>query len=105
MFRTVCLLLVLSVWAGVANAQDAMQIYKAALRSCANKSLVAYDDGVTSAAVVAHVLVGVCRRQSEPQYIAAMGDRSAAFRRGFNGAAEEAFTGLVLQHRAMKLGR
>ncbi|HEY5330798.1 MAG TPA: hypothetical protein VIJ79_12995 [Acidobacteriaceae bacterium] len=105
MLRSACVLLVLSVFTGAANAQNAIQLYKAALYSCANKTLPGYDDGVTSAAVVAHVLVGVCRRQTEPQYLAAMGDRSAAYRRGFNGAAEEAFTGLVLQHRAAKFSR
>jgi len=105
MLRTARLVLVLAIWAGAANAQDAIQAYKAALRSCANNSLAAYDDGVTSAAIVAHVLVGVCRRQSGPLYLAAMSDRSAAYRRGFDGAAEEAFTGLVLEHRAAKLSR
>jgi len=85
------------------NGGDLVQLYKRALESCVDTNVSAYDDGVTSAAVVAHILAGICQRENQVFYVAATSDRSLAYKREVNKLVEEDVTALVLRHRATKM--
>jgi len=97
--RTLGVVIALWMCMGATRSSDLSQLYKDAMDTCARSNVSAYDDGVTSANLVARVLVGICRRENQVFYTAAMSGRSEAYREGFNNANVEEFTGLVLLHR------
>ena len=76
--RTLGVVIALWICSGAARSSDLLQLYKSAMDTCARSSLSAYDDGATSAILVARVLVGVCRRENQVFYTAAMSGRSDA---------------------------
>ena len=103
MSRILAAVIAASICSGAARGDDLLQLYKNAMETCLRSRISAYDDGATSAVLVARVLVGVCRREYQVFYTAAMSGRSDAYRGGINSATEEDFTGLVLLHRTGSL--
>jgi hypothetical protein len=96
-------LIAISICSGAARGDDLLQLYKNAMETCLHSRVSSYDDGATSAILVAHVLVGICRREYQGFYTAAMNGRSDAYKGAINRATEEDFTGLVLLHRTGSL--
>lgn len=103
MSRAFGVVIVLWMCAGAAKSNDVVQLYRTAMDACARSHISVYDDGVTSAILIARVLVGVCRRENQVFYTAVVSGRSDAYRDGFNRANVEEFTGLVLLHRTGSL--
>lgn len=103
MSRTFGVVIALWICSGAARSSDLLQLYKNAMETCLRGHISAYDDGATSATLVARVLVGVCRREYKVFYAAAMSGRSDAYRGAINSDTEEDFTGLVLLHRTGSL--
>lgn len=81
-------------------SSDPAITYKHAIEECGGESVWRYDDGMTSPDLVAAVILGVCRRQNQPLYAAASAGRTNAWMAGFERAAAEELTGLVLWHRS-----
>lgn len=103
MSRILAAVIAVTICSGAARGNDLLQLYKSAMETCLRSRISAYDDGRTSAILVARVLVGVCRREYLVFYTAAMSGRSASYRGAINRDTEEDFTGLVLLHRTGSL--
>jgi hypothetical protein len=101
--RVLATVIAVSICSGAARSDDLLQLYKNAMETCLRDRISAYDDGATSAILVARVLVGVCRREYQVFYTAAMSERSDAYRKAINSATEEDFAELVLLHRTGSL--
>ncbi|HAO39334.1 MAG TPA: hypothetical protein DEA80_16315 [Afipia sp.] len=84
------------------NAQSPLVEYRAALEYCAGRHMVEFDDGVSSAPVIARALFGVCRRENQKLFERAMAGQSRAYVTGYENAATEQFTTFVLMHRTRK---
>lgn len=102
MGKWIALICLLLMSPGLALSADSVTEYRNALDECAGESVWTYDDGVTSANVVAKVLVGICRRKNQALYSLVIAAHSNSWVTGFERAATEQFTGFVLWHRANK---